>query len=181
MSNNQPTARFTPAAGIRGARLNCARVATEMARETAERHGFTYAPTTAAPTTAQQLIGAYEHSVNTGEPFPVSSLFCESTIYLEPTDNYKFRFWHDVSHREFGLSFTLEDEWALGTHQLEQVAALGLGPSTIEYDLFRCDIFGQLMLLGIAGRFPYDQGLFALECVEFGMEAGILRELQRVP
>lgn len=180
MSNNQPTARLTPAAGIRGARLNCARFTAEMARQTAERVGFTYVPIEKAPSTAQQLIGAYEHSVRTGEPYPVSNLYCESTIYFEPINNYEYRFWHDVSHRQLGLSFTLEDEWALGIYHLEQAKLAGFPAGSLEYELLRCDIFGQVILLGIAGRFPYDQGLFALECAEFGLEAGILAELRRV-
>jgi len=181
MSGIQPTAQFTPAAGIHGARINVGRLTAEMARVTASRVGFAWVATADAPSTAQQLIGAYEHSVRTGQPFPVSSQFCESTIYFEPSLNHQYRFWHDVSHRQLGLSFTLEDEWALGIYHLEQVAASGLGPGSIEYELFRCDIFGQLILLGIAGRFPYDQGRFALECVERGMEAGLLAELRRIP
>ncbi|MFT4011298.1 MAG: hypothetical protein QM655_14785 [Nocardioidaceae bacterium] len=180
MSNDQPTARFTPAVGIRGARLNCVRLTAEMARRTEELVGFPYVATKTAPSTAQQLIGAYEHSVRTGEPYPVSSEFCDSTIYFEPVSNWEYRFWHDVSHRQLGLAFTLEDEWALGIYHLEQVAVFGLGPGTLEYDLFRCDIFGQLILLGVAHRFPFDQGRFALECVERGVEAGVLAELRRV-
>jgi hypothetical protein len=180
MSSHQPTARFTPAAGIHGARLNCARFTSEMARQTEERVGFGFVATEHAPSTAQQLIGAYENSERTGEPYPVSSQFCGSTIYFEPISNHQYRFWHDVSHRALGLSFTLEDEWALGIYHLDQVKSAGLSPGSLEYELFRCDIFGQLVLLGIAGRFPHDQGRFALECAQSGLESGVLTELRRV-
>lgn len=180
MSGIQPTVHLSPAKGIHGARINVGRLTADLARETAKHVGFAWFTTPNAPSSSQQLIGAFEHSVRTGEPYPVSSLFCDSTIYLEPSLNHQYRFLHDVHHRLHGLSFTLEDEWALGTHHMAQATAAGLGPGSIEHELLRCDIFGQLILLGVGGRFPYDQGLFALECAEIGLDAGVLRELQRV-
>jgi len=173
-------AHFSPAPGVWGARLNLGRFVIDLAATTTSELGFGWYATPNAPSTAQQLIGAYEHSVRTGEPYPVSSLFCESTIFTEPHINHAYRYVHDCSHRKLGLSFTLEDEWHLGTYHLAQAEEAGLGPGSREHELLRCDIFGQLMLLGVAGRFPIDQGVFALECFELGIEAGLLRELRRI-
>lgn len=175
------TSTYRTARGLHGARVNLGRFVIDLAQETEDTLAFGYVAIKDAPASAQQLIAAYEHSTRTGEPFPVSSLYCESTIFTEPLINHAYRFVHDCSHRRLGLSFTLEDEWHLGTYHLEQATKAGLGPGTLEYELLRCDIFGQLILLGIAGRFPIDQGVFALECVEKGIEAGVLAELRRIP
>ena len=110
----------------------------------------------------------------------MSNLYCHDTIYIEPADNVAFRFWHDTSHCRLGLSFSLEDEWELTLWHLTQIEAAGLGPTTREYQLLRLDLLGQVILLGIAGRFPFNQGEFTKTCVERGLDAGILHELWRV-
>ncbi|MDQ6525553.1 hypothetical protein RB608_18180 [Nocardioides sp. LHD-245] len=178
-TTKRPT-RYVPAAGPQGARINLSRFVRERADQTAERFGFGRVPTSDAPSTSQQLRGAFAHSKATGDPLPISNLFCDDTIYLEPEDNVAFRFWHDVSHCHLGLSFSLPDEWELAVWHLNALAAAGLGPGTREHELFRADVLGQVILLGVAGRFPFNQGEFTRTCINLGLDEGILTELRRV-
>jgi hypothetical protein len=174
------TSTYRTARGPEGARINLARFVHAQAEQIAEEEDFGYVGVADAPSTYQQLRAAFQRSKKTGEPLPVSNLFCDSTIYPEPRDNLAFRFWHDVSHCRQGLSFSLEDEWELTLWHLAQLEAAGLGPATREYELLRLDLLGQVILLGVAGRFPFDQGSFTRACVELGLDAGILHELRRV-
>ena len=85
----------------------------ECAQTTAETVGFGWIGTPDAPSTYQQLRAAYQESTTSGEPLPISNLACEPSIYARAEDNVAFRFWHDVHHVTFGLSFSLEDELEL--------------------------------------------------------------------
>lgn len=171
---------YRKARGPQGARVNLSRFVRERAEEAADAMGFGWIGTPEAPSTYQQLRGAFEHSRRTGEPLPVLNLYCDDTIYLEPADNVAFRFWHDTSHCRLGLSFGLQDEWELSLWHLAQLEAVGLGPGTLEHELFRLDAIGQIILLGVAGRFLFEQGEFVRACAEVGLDQGILRELRRV-
>lgn len=171
---------YRTAPGPLGARINLSRFVREQADRAASELGFGWVGTAEAPTTYQQLRGAFAHSKATGEPLAVSNLYCDDTVFMEPADNVAFRFWHDTSHCRLGLSFTLADEWELTLWHLDQMAAAGLGPESREYELLRIDLFGQVILLGIADRFPLSQGEFTRTCAEIGLDAGILHELRRV-
>lgn len=171
---------YRSAPGPEGARITLSRFVRQKAEEAGLERGYGWIGVPVAPGTYPQLRAADERSRRTGEPLPVSNLYCEDTIYVEPADNVAFRFWHDVSHVRLGLSFSLEDEWELASWHLRQLQLVGLGPGTREYSLLRADLFGQLILLGIARRFPFAQGDFSRTCAQLGMEEGILRELRRV-
>lgn len=151
------------------------------AQATATELGFGYVGTPDAPNTYQQLRAAYDRSCSTGELLPISDEYCDSTIYLTPEENVKFRFWHDTSHVARGLSFRLEDEWELSLWHLDQLRVAGFGPGTLEYELLRTDVVGQVIVQALIQRFPYDQGLFTLHCLEAGFDAGILAEVRRRP
>lgn len=174
------TSTYRTARGPEGARVNLSRIVHEKAEQSAAELRFRWVGVPDAPGSYQQLRGAFEHSTRTGEPLPVSNLYCEDTIYLEPGDNIAFRFWHDTSHCRLGLSFSLADEWELTLWHLAQLEPLGLGPATREYQMLRLDLLGQVILLGIAGRFPFNQGEFTKTLVKHGLDAGILEELRRV-
>lgn len=171
---------YRTAPGPQGARINLSRVVLDQAGAITTRLGFRALPTKDAPSTYQQLRGAFAHSLRTGDPLPVSSLYCEDTIFTEPHVNVAFRFWHDVAHCELGLSFSLPDEWELALWHLSQLEVAGLGPQTTEYELLRMDLLGQVILLGIAQRFPFNQGDFTRTCTRLGLDDGILHELRRV-
>lgn len=171
---------YRTARGPQGARVNLSRFVRTKASEAAEELGFEWVGTPDAPSTYQQLRGAFEHSQRTGDPFPISNLYCDDTIYLEPADNVAFRFWHDTSHCRLGLSFSLSDEWELSLWHLRQLEAVGLGQGSLEHELFRLDALGQIILLALVGRYPFAQGEFVRACADEGLDLGILRELRRV-
>lgn len=174
------TSVYSTARGPLGARINLSQFVQEQAHLTADVLGFGWVGFPDAPGTYQQLRGAFEHSKRTGDPLPVSNLFCEDTDFIEPADNVAFRAWHDFHHCIQGLSFDLVDEWELTLWHLDRLAESGLGPRTREYRMMRFDLLGQVILLGIAGRFPINQGDFTRTCAEIGLDAGILHELRRV-
>lgn len=180
MSTRKRRAPYVPATGQMGARINLSRFVREQAERAAEELGFGWIGVPEAPSTLPQLRGAFQESQATAAPLPVSNLYCDDTIYIEPSDNVTFRFWHDVTHCRLGFSFELPDEWELTLWHLDQLAAAGLGPKTREYELFRLDLLGQVILLGIAGRFPIKQGEFSRTCAELGLDRGILHELRRI-
>lgn len=171
---------YRTAPGPLGARINLSRFVRDQAERAADELGFHWAGVAEAPSTYQQLRGAFEHSKRTGEPLAVSNLYCDDTVFMEPRDNVAFRFWHDTSHCRLGLSFSLPDEWELTLWHLAQLEEAGLGPETTEYELLRMDLLRQVILLGIAQRFPFNQGEFTRTCGELGLDAGILHELRRV-
>jgi hypothetical protein len=175
MTSVHPTAR-----GAQGARINLSRFVHDQADKTADELGFGWVGVPDAPSTYQQLRGAFEHSKRTGELLPISNLFCDDTIYVEPADNIAFRFWHDTSHCRLGLSFALQDEWELSLWHLARLEEAGFSPASLEHQLFRVDALGQIILLALAGRFPFNQGDFVRTCGELGMDAGILTELRRI-
>lgn len=171
---------YVTAPGPLGARINLSRFVREQAKRAADDLGFGWIGTPEAPSTYPQLRAAFAHSTATAEPLPISNLYCDDTVFMEPGDNVAFRFWHDTSHCRLGLSFSLPDEWELTLFHLEELERAGLGHQTREYQLLRLDLFGQIILLGVAGRFPLNQGEFTRACAEIGLDAGILRELRRV-
>lgn len=179
MPTTDPTAQ-PPALGQTLTRSNLSLFVRQKADETAEELGFCWIGTQQAPSTFPQLRAAFWHSLQTGEPLPVSNEYCEDTIYLRPSDNVAFRFWHDTSHCIKGLSFQLADEWELALWHLDQLTRSGYGPDTPEHELFRIDALGQIILMGIAGRFPFNQGEFVRTCSELGLDAGVMRELGRL-
>ncbi|MCA4994228.1 hypothetical protein HWD35_05840 [Tsukamurella tyrosinosolvens] len=166
---------------VLAARKNLGDFITATVQATAEELGFGYIGTPDAPSTYQQLRAAYDRSASTGEPLPISDEYCLDTIYLSPEENVKFRFWHDTSHIARGLSFRLEDEWELALWHLEQLRLAGLGAGTLEYELFRIDVMGQVIVQALIQRFPHNQGLFTLHSLDVGMDAGILAEIRRRP
>jgi hypothetical protein len=151
------------------------------ARETAKEVGFTWQGTPHAPSTYQQLRGAFAHSESTGDPLPVSDQFCDTTIYVMPQDNIRFRFWHDVHHVKLGLSFRLEDELELAIWHLDQAVLGGFMPNSPPYQLLKADLIGQVLLMALIGRFPLDQKEFVTTCAEAGLMSGLLDEIRRIP
>lgn len=151
------------------------------ATETEERVGFGSVGCPDAPSTYQQLRGAYADSYATKTPLPIYDQFCDASIYMEPRDNMSLRFWHDVHHVHLGLSFNLDDELELATWHCLQLEKAGFDAAGLSYRLFRADLVGQIYLMGIAGRFPYNQRRFAETCLTHGFDVGLLDELRFIP
>lgn len=125
------------ARGQLGARVNLSWFVQQQADQTTEEVGFGWIGTPDAPATYPQLRAAFQRSAKTGDPLPVSNQYCDDTVFVEPSDNVAFRYWHDVSHCRLGLSFALPDEWELTLWHLDQLVAAGYPPTTLEFQLLR--------------------------------------------
>ena len=141
--------------------------------------GFGWSPCPDAPSTYEALHTAYARSTATGEPLPVSSEHSEPVIYTSASVNLAHRFVHDVHHVRLGLSFELDDELELALWHIDRLRAAGFGRHSLEYALFHADLVGQVLINGLGHRFPADQEHFALDCVQLGLDAGVLLELRR--
>lgn len=163
------------------ARVEVAKFVRRTAKATAAEVGFGWAAVPDAPSTYQQLRGAYAASLTTGQPLPISSLNNDNSVFLKPEDNIAFRFWHDVSHVRLGLSFTLADELELATWHLAQAERAGFVPGSRGYRLLEADHVGQVLMQALGGRFPFNQEAFVLTYAQHGVGLGLLAELRRIP
>ncbi|TWP34345.1 hypothetical protein [Leekyejoonella antrihumi] len=181
MSTSETTTNPTLALELVLARNDLTSFVQQQARDTGARVGFTYEGCPDAPSTYQQLRGAYAESQANGTPLPIYNQFCDTSIFFQDEDNICFRFWHDVSHMQLGLSFQLDDELELGIWHLEQLERAGFPKYSLPWQVFRADIVGQIQLMALIGRFPIHQRRFVEECVEYGTEIGLIEEIRRVP
>ncbi|WP_344069717.1 hypothetical protein [Nostocoides vanveenii] len=163
------------------ARVEVAKFVRRTAKATAADVGFGWIAIPDAPSTYQQLRGAYAASQATGQPLPISSLNNEDSVFLKPEDNIAFRFWHDVSHVRLGLSFALADELELATWHLAQAELAGFAPGSLGYRLLEADHVGQVLMQALGGRFPFNQEAFVLTYARHGVGLGLLAELRRIP
>lgn len=153
----------------------------QQAFDAEQRLGFSIRACADAPSTYQQLRGAYVESQASGEPLAVSNLYCADSVYLNPRDNVLFRFWHDTSHVKLGVSFALDDELELALWHLEQCTRAGFPTGSLPWMVLHADLVGQIQLMGLIGRFPINQRRFVTECIEYGFETGLLEEIRRIP
>ena len=166
-------------AEIAQARDNLTRWVMRTATDTARREGFAWVPRADAPSTYPDLCAAFARSKRSGASLPVSSQNSASVILTSPDANFAWRFVHDATHVERGLSFSLPDEYELALWQLSGLERDGFAPDSLEYAFLKADTLGQVIINAVARRFPGDQELFDLECQRFGFEQGILREIRR--
>lgn len=158
------------------ARSNLSALVAELAKDKSREVGFAWQPTPDAPDTYDKLLAAYQRSERTGQPLPISNLFCERIIYQSPRVNMAMRFWHDCAHVRTKLSFTVDDELELGLWHLKQLEQRGVKQASLEYRLLEIDMLGQNYLQAVAGRFPHDQKVFVENCLVMGLHEGVLHE-----
>lgn len=159
-----------------GEQLGC--FATLKAGELAEQLGFGWAPLPKAPSNFRQVVEAFSISVSTGQPFPVSDLYCEDTIYPRPESSWAFRLWHDMTHVHLSADFSLAGELSVSLDQIRAFRSAGYEQPTAEYQLLQADTIGQTLCFDRTGHFPVNQLLFAARCLEHGIASAI--ELERV-
>jgi hypothetical protein len=150
----------------------------EAARRTVEEVGFGYLLTPDAPNNYLALVAAFEHSLATGTPLPISSENSDAVIYARPSVNGALRFWHDVNHVRNGLNFELVDELELSLWHLGQLEAEGHERGSLVWRLLHADLTGQAYVQAFARRFPLDQRRFVTGCVTAGFDHGLLQELR---
>jgi hypothetical protein len=150
----------------------------EAAGRTGEEVGFGYVLTPDAPNNYPALVTAFEHSLATGTPLPISNENSEPVIYTSPDVNYALRFWHDVNHVRNGLNFELVDELELSLWHLGQLEAEGHERGSLVWRLLHADLTGGAYVQAFARRFPLDQRRFVTGCVTAGFDYGLLDELR---
>ncbi|MFD6516556.1 hypothetical protein [Rhodococcus sp. NPDC060176] len=148
------------------------------AEQTAEAIGFRFVPTRDAPNTYSALCTAFERSIQTKEPLPISNQNSGSVLFTSPEVNIAHRFVHDIHHCLLGLSFDLVDELELAIWHLDQLERSGYAPNSLPWKLFHADLIGQIQINALANRFPADQRSFGINCAVMGLERGVLHELR---
>lgn len=144
------------------------------------RHvGFGWRGDPQAPADYHSLLSAYVRSRATGRPLPVSDQHSDTTIYTTAEANLAFRFWHDLTHVRLGRGFDLAGEMAVASAQLDVLRAAGLGPGSLEYELFHIDTVGQTLCGAATGEFPRDQACFARTSIELDLSRAIRAELRK--
>ncbi|MEC4857248.1 hypothetical protein R2325_16965 [Mycobacteroides chelonae] len=87
------------------------------------------------------------------------------SVYLSQMTNYSFRYWHDMGHLFYRLSFTPEDEYELqNKFHLPAVADL-VGADSLAYRLYEADTVGQIDYVQIHHEFPVNQLAFVMAFV----------------
>lgn len=138
-----------------------------------ERLGFDLIAVEDAPDTFDVLRAAFRRSLRTGDPLPVSSRFCERTLYDSPGINHALRFIHDVQHVERGCDFSPVQEIDMGWAHLEDLVAFGAPAGSLAWRLLHADLIGQTYCSTLLGRFPDDQKRFDLNVVELGLDMAL--------
>ncbi len=112
-----------------------------------------------------------EHYLKTGKLI-IWSGGSSKTIFSNPTNNYKFRAWHDWHHINEETQFTLAGEYKTYLSQMNDV--MDYSDSWLECKLFGTildiEINGQAKYYNKHGYFPDDQREFMLKSL--AMESG---------
>ncbi|WOI86007.1 hypothetical protein [Rhodococcus qingshengii] len=149
------------------------------ATRTAEDLGFTWSPSEGAPNTFPELQAAWERSVTTGEPLPVSSLNLDDCFYPSNV-TYALRFYHDSWHMRTGYTFDMYDEVKLAALHMDWLGDHVVDPSKLEYQILHADFMGQALCMTVTRTFVSNQSVFILDCIEYGTDQAIVRELNRL-
>ena len=159
------------------ARINLSEFVTGLADETAAEFGVSWRGSPCAPATLAGITAEFRTAVMTGLPVRVSSLFCNSTIYIRPEDNVAFRFVHDSRHYFLQAGFETESELLVASCHLSRLQLAGFGPDSIEFRLLYADTVGQVVFLAETGQFMINQLRFALRCVDGPLQDAIAAEI----
>jgi hypothetical protein len=132
--------------------------------------------TIAAPDTSQELLDWVNSNgiVNTPKStwnMPVSSEFCEQSIYSAPVINIAFRAWHDSLHILHGVGFDLISE--LETARLHQIAGIKAKLTDMQLKVLWLDTAGQNLYQNAIGNFPVDQKAFVYFALSVSLNAAI--------
>jgi hypothetical protein len=173
-----PTQQLIVVRGLNAARRRLSWFALMQAHQTANYVGFGWEATDNPPSDYPSLVEAFEYSLESGKPLPISNRFCDRTIYLTPAGNVQMRFWHDVSHVRTGRTFRGSDELQLADYHLRAAVRAGFSRDSLEHRLFYADTMGQAMCQISVGKFPDDQLGFALRCLRYGVSTAVDYELK---
>jgi hypothetical protein len=158
------------------ARINLSSFIEKLAAETAEELGVGWRASPCAPSSLAELTAEFRSCQFSGLPVRISSLYCDSTIYVSPATNQAFRFVHDSRHVFLQAGFETEPELLVASCHLARLKRAGFGPDSIEFRLLYADTVGQTLFLAETGRFVADQQRFALRCLNLPLAAAIAAE-----
>jgi hypothetical protein len=176
-----PNEQDTEDDDLRIARLNLTRFVECQARDLQRRLGFGWCFSKDAPATFEGLLSAYEQSLRTKHPFPISPEHCDNTVFVGKHANGAMRFWHDCGgHARTRLTFSISDELELAQFHLALLNTAGFVATSLAYRLLHADTVGQTRFLAIVGAYPENQLSFDLDCVNWGVPAAIEAERQRL-
>jgi hypothetical protein len=113
-----------------------------------------------APENLQELI---EWKMYEGGPIPVSSLYCDRTLFTSPEGNHAMRAWHDWLHILTGLETEFADEMELGLVHAETAERYGCTSEAVKALLW--DMCGQSLFYEATGNFPVNQLAFVDWCL----------------
>lgn len=102
----------------------------------------------------------------------VSSENSTHTIYPNARMNHAFRFWHDILHSTYGMTFTLKDELAVAAIHVLEIKKV-FGADSIEARIMDADTAGQSLYESIHKHFPKRQDLFVLDYILRGASAAM--------
>lgn len=170
--------RAVPDLTIHRARINLTAFALTQAKEAQAHVGFGWRAARLAPSTYLDVLREHELSRTSGLPYRVSSLYCQDTIFTSAESNQAMRFWHDMAHVCFGLTFSPDDEMELGIHHLQTLRSAGFEPRSCEFRLLHADTIGQTLCSVELGHFPRHQRRFATTALTHGLAAAIAEEAE---
>ena len=129
--------------------------------------GWSYYLTEDAPETWDALM-KYKAS----KRLPIASHSSDSAIYSSADYNYKFRFWHDVTHLELNADFSYEGEILTAEKHLKEGQEWGL--SELAIDILKADSVGQVEYYHHHdGLFVDNQEAFVQSCLRLGIRKAI--------
>jgi hypothetical protein len=158
------------------ARFNISAFVRSEAKRTADELGFGWRPAEITPSGLGGLQAEFRACHKIGLPFRVLGGFSEDTIFDGPSTNWAMRFWHDTRHVWVSADFSVEDELEIASCHLARARDEGIGPGTLEYALLLADTVGQTLYIERTHRFVAHQLVFALDCVQLGIDEAIARE-----
>lgn len=110
---------------------------------------ITYRVADRAPETFSDLVAASRIGT-----LPIFAGGSDKTIFGDASVNHAFRAWHDKTHIDHGLGFTLADELTVCDLQCAQLV------NPHDRELLRADVGGQALYFARHGSFPKDQASF---------------------
>lgn len=177
-THDLPQVRFTYT-DLQLAREELTEFVQLMAGKTRTRRGIGWVGTPDAPNTWKALTAAWDESLRTGQPLPVSNEACESVILTRPEANVAYRFWHDVTHLERGRNFTNPHELDMANFHLREAERHGLERGSLPWRLLHADAVGNVLHWAVLRRYVANQLVFILNAVQYGIEVALLAEMSR--
>ena len=128
--------------------------------------GWSYKATENAPESFKDLKAQTTHKC-----IPIANYGCDTSIYDDNTINETFRFWHDVTHLELDVDFSMQGEYAVIDEHLKAAKQYGL--SLLATRILFIDTAGQVEYYNKHSEFVQNQKSFLNACISKGINSTI--------